>query len=134
MNKKTSRNLIMWSARITGTLLIIFTLFIGIGEFLDSHGRHHGPVLSMYSPITWTIFFVWGIALAFLIMAIWKEGLGGIISFACFMLMYVLNLFNKDATKPEDDILVFLIFSIPSILYLIYWKLKHDDLKKSQAA
>lgn len=120
-----------WIARITGTLLVVFTLTMVIGEYIE--GQHRQPVPpTSFTPLILTIFIVWGFALAGLILAWWNEGLGGIISLAGFMLVYILNLFNKEASLRGGAITIFLIFSIPSILYLIYWKLNRDDLRTKE--
>jgi Na+/melibiose symporter-like transporter len=126
MKTRNSYNGLRWTARIIGTLMVLFTLFMFIGEMLEGQKRHGGSVLASFSPLLLVIFTVWGISLAGLILAIWKEGLGGIISLICFILMFILNLFNKEASMKWSVIPVFLIFSTPSILYLVYWKLKKD--------
>jgi hypothetical protein len=129
MKKKNPYNWLRWIARITGILIVVFTLIMVIGEFMEGRQRHAGTVQTSYTPIIMMIFVVWGIALCGLVLALWKEGLGGIISLAGFLLTYVMNLFNKEASMKGSAITVFLIFSIPSILYLIYWKLNRDDLR-----
>jgi hypothetical protein len=128
MRKKNSYSSLRWIARITGCLMVVFTLIMAIGEHLEGQQRLAGTVHASYTPIMLMIFVIWGIALAGLVLALWKEGLGGIISLASFLLMYIMNLFNKEASMRGGAITVFLFFSIPSILYLIYWKLKKDEL------
>jgi len=127
MKKVNPYNWLRWIARIAGTLMVLFTLFMFIGELLESQKRHGGPTLSSFTPLILIIFALWGIALAGLLLAIWKEGLGGIISLLSFILMYILNLFNKEVSMRGNAIAIFLFFCIPSILYLVYWKLKKDD-------
>ena len=131
MKKVNPYNLLRWIARIAGTLMVLFTLFIFIGEAIEGQKRHPGSALSSFTPLMLIIFVFWGIALAGLVLAIWKEGLGGIISFVCFILTYILNLFNKEASMKGNAITIFLIFCVPSILYLVYWKLKKDDERKA---
>jgi hypothetical protein len=131
--KKNPYNLLRWIARISGSLIVIFTLFMFIGEFIEGQQKQPGLNLSTYSPIILTMFVIWGIALAGLVLALWKEGLGGFISLVSYILVYILNLFNKDASMRGSAIIitVFLILSIPSILYLVYWKLNKDELRKA---
>lgn len=129
MKKDNPYNWLRWIARILGTLMVVFTLFIGVGEFVQSLQGYTGSLLKMVSPLILIIFFIWAIALAGLVLAYWKEGLGGIISLTGFILMYILNLFNKAASMRGNAITVFLIFSIPSVFYLIYWKLNKDAEK-----
>ena len=131
MKKRNPYNWLRWIARITGILLVTFTLFMVIGEFIEGQQRNPGSGLASYTPIILICFVIWGIALAALVLALWKEGLGGIISLICFMLVYILNLFNKQASMRANAIGVFLIFCIPSLLYLVYWKLNNDELKKA---
>jgi len=111
--------------------MVAFTLFFFIGEVIEGHQRHAGSALASYTPLILTIFVIWGIALAGLVLALWKEALGGSISLVCYILVYILNLFNKEATMKGNAITIFLIFSIPSILYLVYWKLNKDELRKA---
>jgi len=131
MKKVNPYNWLRWIARIAGTLMVLFTLFMFIGELLEGQKRHAGSALSSFTPLMLIIFSLWGIALAGLVLAIWKEGLGGIISLLSFILMYILNLFNKEASMRGNAITIFLFFCIPSILYLVYWKLKKDDERKA---
>ncbi len=131
MKKRNPYNWLRWIARITGILLVAFTLIIVIGEFIEGQQRNPGFGLASYTPIILIIFVIWGIALAGLVLALWKEGLGGIISLISFMLVYILNLFNKEASMKANAIAIFLIFCIPSLLYLVYWKLNKDELRKA---
>lgn len=129
MKNRNPYNWLRWIARITGILLVAFTLIIFIGEFIEGQQRQPGPLLASYTPIILIIFVIWGIALAGLVLALWKEGLGGIISLIGYMLVYILNLFNKEASMKANAIVIFLIFCIPSLLYLVYWKLNKDELR-----
>lgn len=131
MKNRNPYNWLRWIARITGILLVAFTLFIVIGEFIEGQQRNPESGLASYTPIILICFVIWGIALAGLVLALWKEGLGGIISLISFMLVYILNLFNKEASMRANAIGVFLIFCIPSLLYLVYWKLNKDELRKA---
>jgi hypothetical protein len=133
MKKKNPYNPIRWIARITGTLMVVFTLFMFVGEMLESHKRHNGSAMASFSPIILMMFLIWGIALTGLIVALWNEKLGGIISLVSFILVYILNLFNKEAAMGANAIFIFIIFCVPSILYLIYWKLNKDEQKLADA-
>jgi hypothetical protein len=129
-NNRNHYNWLRWIARIAGILLVAFTLIIFIGEFIEGQQRNSGSEVSSNTPIILIIFVIWGIALAGLVLALWNEGLGGIISLISFMMAYILNLFNKEASMRGNAIGVFIIFCIPSILYLVYWKLNKDDLRE----
>jgi hypothetical protein len=129
MKKKQPYNGIKWTARITGTLLVVFTLVFGIASFIDGMNRNNGSPSSL-STLIIILFIIWGIALTGLIIALWKEGMGGVISLGSFILMYILNLFNTEASIRGGAFPIFFIFSIPSILYLCYWKLTKDIIQK----
>ena len=111
------------AARISGSLLASFTLVFCILNMIDSMGRHSGSPFSTFSTLLILIFILWGFALAGLVLALWKEGLGGFISLAGFVLMGVLNSFNPAAPNKAGAFIIFLVFSIPSLLYISYWRL-----------
>ena len=130
MKKKQPYFALKWTARITGIFLVAFTLFFGIASLIDEMNRNNGSLSASLSPLIIIIFIIWVIALAALIVALWKEGMGGFISLVSFILMYVLNLFNTEASVRGSAFPIFFIFSIPSILYLCYWKLTKDIIQK----
>jgi len=130
MKKNQPLGVIKWTARVTGTLLVIFTLAFGLATFIDGLGRNNGSPFSSFSLLIIIIFIIWGLALAGLVLALWKEGLGGCISLISFVSMYILNLFNKAAPNRGGAVFVFLIFSIPSLLYLLYWWKTKDAFQK----
>jgi uncharacterized membrane protein len=132
MKNKKPYNAVKWTARITGSLLVAFTLVFVIASLIDGMNRSNGSPLASLSTLIIILFIIWGIALAFLIVALWKEGLGGVISLGCFILGYILNLFNTQASVRGSAFPIFLIFSIPSILYLCYWKLTKDIIQKKE--
>jgi hypothetical protein len=132
MKNKQRYSGIKWTARITGTLLIVFTLVFGIGSIIEGMNRNNGSPVTSLSTLIIVIFIIWVIALAGLILAFWKEGLGGIISLSGFILMYILNLFNTEASIRWGAFPIFFIFSIPSIVYLCYWKLTKDIIQKKE--
>ena len=117
-----------WTARIGGVLLIVFALFIGIGEALDGRSRHPGAtLLGQFSPLVLTIFAVWGIGMAGLLLGWWKERLGGLVSLGCFALVFVLNLFNSQAPSRTGALVPMLIFCIPSALFIAPWRKRSGE-------
>jgi len=114
-------NMIRWAARIIGTTIVIFVLIFAIGNFLEGLDKPKPN----YNTYTIIIFVIWGAGLAGLILALWKEGLGGIISLLCFIIFNILTAFNT--TPGSSYTFVLLLFMIPSILYLVYWRLKRDS-------
>jgi uncharacterized membrane protein len=79
-------NIIRWLARIIGILLLVFCLTFFIGEY-----DPQDPLDTYYI----LVFAVLGIGLAALILAWWKEGLGGIISFVSFIVFNLLAAFSS---------------------------------------
>lgn len=124
MKHSTINSIIRWTARIIGTLMVIFTLLIGIGELLEEHSGPN-PGLNTFTII---LFIGWGAGLAGLVLALWKEGLGGIISLIFFIIFNVLAAINP--TPDSRYTFGLLLFMIPSILYLLYWWLEKDSSKK----
>lgn len=119
MKKSTVISILRLKARIIGTLVVAFTLFIGIGEMLESFNKHGVSVLETFDALIIISFVFWGAGLAGLILALWKEGLGGIISFGSFIIFIVLVGVNPNPDVNYTPILF--IFLIPSVLYLCYW-------------
>ncbi len=119
MGKPTSISIIRWAARIIGTLMLVFTLLIGIGEMLEGYNKHAGASSDTFDTLMIITFTFWGLGLAGLLLALWKEGLGGIVSLLSFIIFIILVGINP---KPDTSFsFVLFIFLIPSILYLCYW-------------
>jgi uncharacterized membrane protein len=108
---------IRWTARITGTGLVLFFLTFIIGSIQEGIGK---PSPS-FDPFTILIFVIWGVGLTALIVAWWKEGLGGWISFLCFMLFNILTGVIRNPGANYTYLL--LSFLLPSVLYILYWYL-----------
>jgi hypothetical protein len=121
--KNKSANVMRWIARIFGAVLVVFTLIMVIGEFLESKERHHGvSPFNTYTPIIIAIFIVWGLGLAGLLIGWWKAKFGGFLSLICFILVAILNLFNAESPMQAGTFLVMAIYCIPSILFIAYWR------------
>ncbi len=128
MKKTNSFNSIRWTARIIGTLIVAFTLFIGIAENFDGLNRVDASASDTFGTLMIITFIFWGVGLAGLLLALWKEGLGGIVSLLSFIIFMILLGIN-----PNPDVRfmsVLFIFLIPSLLYLIYWWLKRNSSNK----
>jgi hypothetical protein len=95
--------------------MVAFTLAFAIGELIEGLGQP-GPGLDIYTKI---IFTVWGIGLAGLILALWKEGLGGKVSLFGFIVFNILVATNPNPEARYSVVLLFFLF--PSILYLWWW-------------
>jgi hypothetical protein len=120
MKKSTVVNIIHWTASIIGTLMVAFTLFIGIGELFEGKNKP-GPGLDTYTIIT---FIVWGIGLGGLIYAIWKPRTGGLLSLVSFIVFNILVVFHPNSEATYTPVL--LLFLIPSVLFLLVWSLKNQ--------
>ncbi|MEI8201366.1 MAG: hypothetical protein WCH34_00015 [Bacteroidota bacterium] len=118
-------NTIHWTAIIIGTLMVAFVLLFAIGYAIDGSNKA-GPGLDNHTIFAFTI---WGIGLAGLVLAIWKPGIGGLISFLSFILFNILPAISSNPEARYHPIL--LIFLLPSILYLLYWWLKKSGIKNS---
>ncbi|MDX9727180.1 MAG: hypothetical protein RBT38_12390 [Bacteroidales bacterium] len=114
--KNAELNRIRWIARITGTIMavsiLIFVSFSVAGEVKET-----GQAYSMAQILT---FIFWGIAMLGLLLGLWKEGLGGVISLAGLALMLISGLFIPEANK-EAMLWVVIILAVPGILYTYYW-------------
>ncbi len=125
-SKNKSAKIIRWTARIIGISLVAFTLIFGIGSLLE---EHHAPASETFDTLMIITFTFWGVGLAGLIFALWKEGLGGIISLAGFIIFIFLAGIN---TKPDASFsIVLFIFLIPSVLYISYWWLTKKSSNES---
>lgn len=119
MKNRTKLKIIRWTARISGALLAVFCLILFIGYLIEGMNKptsHAG--FEKYNII---VFAAWGIGLASFILAWWKEGLGGLISFISLVLFNILA-----ATSPVEGSTynpLLLIFLIPSLLFLISWRI-----------
>ncbi len=128
MKKTKSFNSIRWTARIIGTLMVVFTLFIGIAENLHGLNRVDASASDTFGTLMIITIIFWGVGLAGLLLALWKEGFGGIVSLLSFIIFMILLGIN-----PNPDVRfmgVLFIFLIPSLLYLIYWWLKRNSSNK----
>ena len=117
MKTTTTISIIRWTARIVGTLLVLFTILIGVGEMLESYNRDGVSPFDKFD-ILMIITFVFFIAgLAGLILALWKEGKGGIISLFSFIIFIFLLGINPKSNFKYD----LFIYLIPSVLYIYCW-------------
>ena len=104
-------NIIRWTARILALLIIIFILFMFIGESIGSSS--HKTDLSGRDYLLLSLF---GITLIGLGIGFWKEGLGGLISLVSTLSHIIILSF-----EGVRNLFYFYVFLVPSILYLIYW-------------
>jgi hypothetical protein len=130
MTNKTSDNTnlltIRWIARIIGTLFALFCILYLSSDLAEVLRPTQG-----IPPQPWDFFKI-ALAISFLssiaglILAFWKEGIGGLIAFAGMALSLVLMKFNPDA---NFNFTIFILL-IPSLLYLLYWFLARKSSVK----
>jgi hypothetical protein len=117
METTTTISIIRWTARIVGTLLVLFTILIGVGEMLESYNKHGGSPLNNFDILTIVTFVFWIVGLAGLILALWKEGKGGIIS----LFSFIIFIFLVGINPKSNFSYVLFIYLIPSVLYIYCW-------------
>ncbi len=104
-------NIIRWTARILALLIIIFILFMFIGESIGSSSRKVN-----LSARDFLLLSLFGITLIGLGIGFWREGLGGLISLVS-TLSHIIFL----SINGVGNLFYFYVFLVPSILYLMYW-------------
>jgi len=129
MKTKSQYAVIRWIARIVGTLLVLFTLFMVIGEIIDKYGKTALETFNILQIIT---FIFWFLGLAGLILAWWKEGAGGIFSFICTVIFLILVKVNAIVNPEASFMVILFIFLIPSVLFIIYWWLTKKTAHNEQ--
>ena len=117
MKTTTTISIIRWTARIVGTLLVLFTILIGVGQMLESYNRHGAAALDTFDTLMIITFVFWIAGLAGLILALWKEGLGGIGS----LLSFIIFIFLLGINPKSNFIYGLFIYLIPSVLYVYCW-------------
>ena len=122
MNENKPYNVLRWTARVYGTLVVVLFLYLTVSQYIVVLQRGESPLASLiifYNEIIKfpNIYFPWIIACLGLILALLKEGLGGGIS----LLSFIFSLFQIGFPRQLNTIIPLSIVSLPSILYLIYW-------------
>ena len=118
--------ILRFSARILGTIEVALLFYLTFNEFREEiNNQNPSPLLTLingqyFLAVTLTIAFIG------LIIAYWKEGLGGGISLLSFIVLFFgWNDFHL------NFILGMTLASLPSILYFSYWLSVYLALKKA---
>lgn len=119
-------SIIRWTARIVGTLLVLLTILIGVGQMLESYNRDGAVALDTFDTLMIITFVFWIVGLAGLILALWKEGLGGIGS----LLSFIIFIFLLGINPKSNFIYGLFIYLIPSVLYVYCWWLTKKTSNK----
>jgi hypothetical protein len=122
-----NNRILRWSARILGTLEVAFLLYLAYDQlFKGMIDRGLSALIPLiggqyFLAITLTISFIG------LVIAYWKEGLGGSISLASILVLFI---------GWSDFHIIFILgmglFSVPSILYVAYWLSIYLAVKKAK--
>jgi hypothetical protein len=133
MKKRNKYAGLRWTARIIGTLLVLFTIFIGTGEMMEGYHKHGKMFLETFSTLTIIEFILWFMGLAGLIWAWWKEGTGGFFSLICMVIFIILAMINPSSDLESVFVLIIalIIFLLPSVLFIIYWWLTQKSAQKA---
>lgn len=104
--------MILWSARISGTLVLGFILFfLGSHLFLDNEsGNGFQSIKEIAMFINFPILVMIGLVVAYK-----NELLGGVLSTLGFAMLFLLE---PKLADPKDPIL--LVTSIPGLLYITF--------------
>lgn len=120
------RNLRLF-ARILGSFELALMFYIAFTEFREElNSSSPSPLLSWFNGqyflvITLTLVF------AGLIIAYWKEGLGGGIALLSFIVFFI-----GWSDFHVNFILGMMLFALPSVLYVVYRLLIYRDVKKAK--
>ena len=115
-NRNPLAVILFWLARIWSLLSIAFLLCIFIGEALSDPA----PVVWRTRDIIAMVFFPGGVVLG-LIIAWWREGLGGIITISS-MVMFYLVLYLFDGRFPRGP--YFALVALPGVFFGLYTLMK----------
>jgi hypothetical protein len=123
--EQSSINTLRKVARISGTLLAAVIVLVAIAVAIDGAGKP-GPGLGTYNTI---LFLVMGLGTAGLLLALWNECWGGIISFLGFLGFNILAAVNP--TPGSGYTVLLLLPIVPSILYLRWSWLNKQSKNKT---
>ena len=110
-------SIIRGTARIIGTVLVLFTIIIGVGQMLESYNRNGVSPFDNFDILTIITFVFWIVGLAGLILALFKESKGGVIS----LFSFIVFIFLVGINPKSNFSYVLFIYPIPSVLYIYYW-------------
>lgn len=101
---------VLWTARIYGLVIIGLLLYVAISEYIEKPSEEYFTSIKEHL----NIFVPVIIAFVGLVIAYWKEGLGGGISLISIIWFFF-------DLQHLNSFIFMAVFSVPSVLYLIYW-------------
>jgi hypothetical protein len=122
-----NHRILRWSTRILGTIEVVLLFYLTFIEFKEEI-KNHSPS-PLFTLINGQYFLAVTLTIAFigLIIAYWKEGLGGGITLVSFIVLFI-----GWSDFHVNFILGMGLISLPSILYVAYWLSIFLALKKAQ--
>ena len=120
-----NHRILRWSARILGTFEVVLLFYLAFSEFREEINSHSpSPLLTLingqyFLAVTLTTAFIG------LIIAYWKEGLGGGISLISFIVLFI-----GWSDFHVNFIVGMAIAALPGFFYFTYWLKVYLDIKK----
>ena len=114
----------LWTARITGTLLLAFLLFMLIGHLTGNANGPNGMTFSSTSDIVGCVLFPVGSIIGLALAYKWKllDGTIAVVSMAALF-----------ALRPDLFGFYFIVLSLPAVLYMLSGWLQLQSRKNARA-
>jgi hypothetical protein len=116
-NKQSGLTILLWSARVIGTLLVLTSLIFVGADIVKSISNHTNFLSGSNNGIMILTIIFFFLSMAGLIIALWSEGIGGLIALAGMFGVVILVLNNPGFNAS----IALFVFLLPSLLYLLYW-------------
>ena len=122
-----NHRILRWSARILGTLEALFLFYLAYDQVIK--GLINQGLSAFITLIGGQYFLAITLTIAFtgLMIAYWKEGLGGGIALASFIVLFI-----GWSDFHVSFILGMTAASIPSVLYFSYWLMVYLEIRKAK--
>ena len=119
--------ILRWFARVLGTFEVALFLYLTFVEYREEVRNHSlSPLLTLINGQYFLAIFL-TIACLGLILAYWKEGLGGGITLASFLVLLIIG------HDFHASVIIGLgVISLPAVLYVAYWLSVKRAVKKAE--
>lgn len=122
-----NNQILRWSARILGSLEAAFLVYLAYDQIFKVIINQGTSAFISFIYAYLSMVALLTIAFIGLITAYWKEGLGGGISMASFIVLFIAM--NGHGVSA---IIGVTLASLPGFLYFLYWLKVHLDIKKAE--